>query len=332
MCKINRVEQTRGFDVLAVGEALVDLIAHEAVDLHHAKQFTRAAGGAPANVAVAVAKLGGKSALVGALGEDVFGIDLRQLLRQSGVDTRAVKTVAAPTTIALVARNDGGIPDFVFYRGSDRDLRAADISRQLVADAHFVYLSSMALMTEPSRSATMTTATISHDAHTLVSVDPNLRPSSWPSLGQARERIGQLLAGADLVKVNDEEARILTGETDPIDALPDIGRRAALAVITLGARGCLWRWHTHTGHVPSPSMPVVDTTGAGDAFMGALLVSLVATGVTAETFPSLDGETVAGCVRFATAAGALACTKPGAMPALPTRAEVEALVARADSK
>lgn len=326
------MEHNRRYDVVAVGEALVDLIAPGAADLQHAERFTRAAGGAPANVAVAVARLGGKSGLVSALGEDALGVYLRQLLQQSGVDMRAVKTVAAPTTIALVARNDGGIPDFVFYRGSDRELHAADIPRQLVAEAHFVYLSSMALMTEPSRAATMNAAAMARDSHSLVSVDPNLRPSSWPSLEDARKRIGALLAVADVVKVNDEEARILTGETDPSDALAGVGRQEALAIITLGAGGCLWRWQSHIAHEPSPSVAVVDTTGAGDAFMGTLLASLAATGITSETFASLDSETVAGCMRFATAAGALACTKPGAMPALPTREEVEAIARKTEAE
>lgn len=325
------MEQKRGYDVVSVGEVLVDLIAPDAADLLHAERFLRAAGGAPANVAVAVARLGGTSGLVSALGDDAFGHYLRELLQQDGVDTRAVKTVTAPTTVALVARNDGGIPDFVFYRGSDRELRAEDIPRQFLAQSGFVYLSSMALMTETSRAATMAAAAIAHDVNTLVSVDPNLRPSSWPSMPIARDRIGELLAVADVVKVNDEEARLLTGKTDPQEALPCIGRTEALAIMTLGAGGCLWRWHSDVGHVTSPAIAVVDTTGAGDAFMGALLASLSASGVTAASFDSLDPETVARCCRAATAAGALACTKPGAMAALPTESEVQTLLRTIDT-
>lgn len=306
---------------------MVDLIAPNAPDLQQAGQFVRAAGGAPANVSVAVVRLGGQSALISAVGNDPFGTYLRELLDGYGVDTRALRTVDARTTLAFVARNTGGIPEFVFYRGSDRLLSPEDIPRDPIAEATFVHLSSMALLTEPSQSATLHAATLARASGTLIAVDPNLRPGSWPSPTEARERIRHLLDTADIVKVNDEEARILTGDTNLEDAIRLIGRPDALAVITLGPEGCIWRHGDRTGRVRSPSVTVADTTGAGDAFVGALLVDLSSQGVTAETFQSLDEAELVHSLRVACAAGALACTSAGAMAALPTRADVEGVLA-----
>ena len=313
-------------DVVAVGEVLVDLVAPDAPDLVHATSFVRAAGGAPANVAVSAARLGATSALVGAVGRDPFGVFLRQVLSENGVDTSWVRDVDERTTLALVARNDGGIPDFVFYRGSDTVLRPDDIPADLIAAAGCVHVSSMALLTEPSRSATLRAISLARDAGTLVSVDPNLRPSSWPSLSAAQTAILPLLDAADILKVNDDEARLLTGIDDLSGAVAALSHPGRLSVVTLGMEGSLWTWNEARGQEPAPSVRVVETTGAGDAFVGALLAEIVLRDATRGGFRALVADDIAEVVRFACAAGAAACTEVGAMAALPTRDEVERLL------
>jgi fructokinase len=146
-----------------------------------------------------------------------------------------------------------------------------------------------------------------------------------------REANLPMIGLADVLKVNDEEARILTGSADLQKALDVMAQSHRLVVITLGPDGCLWRWKGEPGRVESPRVDVVETTGAGDAFVGALLADLVARGYGAGHLEELPVAVLQEILRFAGAAGAMACTAPGAMASLPTRGEVEALLSGASS-
>jgi fructokinase len=306
-----------------VGEVLVDLVAPDAGTLEEAQRFLRTAGGAPANVAAAVARLGGRSSLAGAVGDDPFGVFLRQTLEGYGVDTTALRVTKERTTLAFVARNRGGIPDFVFYRGADAAYSTTDLPLDLLARSRFVYLSSMALMSEPSRGATLRAAEEARAHDVLIAVDPNLRPSSWPSLQSMRAAVRPLLQAADILKINLDESRVLVGEGDLEHALPHLGREDALTVVTLGGEGCRWYRRRATGSVPAPQVEVQDTTGAGDAFMGALLAELARLDVTAASFEALGIADLERSLRFACAAAAVSCTRTGAMASLPTRDDVD---------
>jgi fructokinase len=316
----------RPLDVVTVGEALVDLVAPDAADLASARRFLPAPGGAPANVAAAVARLGGHAAFVGAVGDDAFGGVLRQTLENFGVDLTGMRVVEGRTTLALVA-SGGDAPDFVFYRDADARLTPDDISPDLVARAHFVHVSSMALLEEPARSATLRAVALAHDAGTGVGFDPNIRPSLWRSLDDARRALAPVIAASDILKVSAGEAETLTGMGDPRKALHALGREDALVVITLGSEGCLWRYRSRQGEVASVPVEVVETTGAGDAFIAALLFRLSAAG---GDIGALAPETLVECLRFASAAAALTCTQPGAMAALPMQEQVLALLGRSD--
>lgn len=316
------------FDVTSVGEALVDFVAPDADELGSASAFIRAAGGAPANVAVAAARLGARSVFLGAVGDDPFGAYLRNVLQENGVDTQFVRSVQARTTLAFVARNRGGIPDFLFYRGADAQLRSEDLPQLLLERSRFIHCSSLALMTEPSASATRAAALAAGVAGALVSVDPNLRPTSWPSVDAMRTALDPLIQRADVLKVNDEEARLLTGTSDLRQAAVGLaGDASRLVVITLGADGCLWYWQGQTGQVPAPTVEVVETTGAGDAFVGALLAELSGQGYWGSHLLALQPPALEEILRFACAAGACACREAGAMASLPSREEVERLLA-----
>ena len=311
----------RTLDVLTVGEVLVDFVAPDAPDLAGAETFLRTAGGALGNVAAAVARLGGRAAIAGAVGADPFGTYLRQKLAEQGVILHALRTVPERTTLAFVAQNRGSIPHFVFYRGADATLRPEHVPVDLVASSRFVHLSSMALMSEPARSTTLQTAQAAHEAGTLVSVDPNLRPSSWPSVDAMLASVEPLIGAADILKVNDVEARLLAGADDLDAAMESMGRDDALVVVTRGPEGCLWRWRGAAGQVESPHVEVADTTGAGDAFIGALLAELSRANA-GPGFAGLSHDNLVSCLRFACAAAALSCTKHGAMASLPHREEV----------
>jgi sugar/nucleoside kinase (ribokinase family) len=313
-------------DLLSVGEVLLDFIAPDADDLAAAKDFVQLPGGAPANVTVAVTRLGGRAAFAGAVGNDPFGRMLAGVLEGEGVDVGRLKTVPQRTTLAFVARNTGGIPDFLFYRGADAELLPDDVPPELIAGARFLYISSMAMLSAPGSDASTFAAESAREVGTLVAMDPNLRPSSWETLDGARATLLPLLHAADLVKINDEEARLLADTPNLDHALKRLAGEDTLVVVTLGEKGCLWSWGGKQGHVKGFQVEVRDSTGAGDAFMGALLTELSRLEVTAATFLSLDTEQLEAALRFACAAGALACTRPGAMAALPRRDEVLALL------
>lgn len=326
-----RSADTPPIGVVSVGELLIDLIAVEAANLETAERFIRAAGGAPANVAVAVQRLGVPSAFVGAVGDDPFGRFARSVLDTDGVLTDHMVMMdpsRARTSLALVAKNAGGIPDFVFYRGADALLTPDDIPESVLRRTSFLHASSMALMCEPAASATLHAIELAHSLDVFISIDPNLRPSSWPSLAVALEAIRPTLDAADVLKVNDEEARLLTGERDLSAALHALGGSSErLTVISLGAEGCIWRLRDMRGHASAPAVDVEDTTGAGDAFVGALLAELYRRDIGSRGLEGLTQTDIDGAMYFACGAASVSCTRAGAMQALPTRRQVEDLLA-----
>ena len=317
----------RQLDVLTIGDFLVDMVAPGTGDLKSAEVFHRTAGGAPANVAVSAARLGARSGFMGAIGADAFGTFLRETLTSQGVDDRAVLSVPYPTTLALVARNTGGIPDFVFYRGADAQFRPEDVPEDLVAASRFISAGLTSMTAEPSRSAVLAAIEIASHRGVLVCIDPNLRPSSWPTLQDALRTAAPLLDAAHIVKINDEEARLFAGTDDLDEAVGMLDIPQRLLIVTLGARGCLWRWKGRGGMVAAPPVDSKDSTGAGDAFLGALLAELSRLDVDRASFSRLTTEDLDGALAFACAAGAISCTRVGAMASLPTRTEVEGLLA-----
>jgi fructokinase len=311
-------------DVVAVGEILIDLIATQAdVTLFDAPAFAPLPGGAPANVAVGVRRLGGTAAFIGKVGRDEFGQGLRRLLEREGVETRGlVDDPQQLTTLAAVALSATGDPHFAFFAGAHANLTVDDLDRNLLQSARIVHGGSVMLAHEPARTAMLAAWQIAHDAGAICSYDVNWRPALWPDLAVGLEQVHIPLVLADVVKMNGAELRLLTGIDDPRTALASLATPAALVVVTLGAQGCVYRHATRIDAVPAPPVvTVVDTTGAGDAFMAALLASLPA-------HPAQMGsDAIAGALRRACHAGALAVTRRGAIPALPTADELAGALA-----
>ncbi len=307
-------------DVVAVGEILIDLIATQAdVTLFDAPAFVPLPGGAPANVAVGVSRLGGKAAFVGKVGRDEFGQGLRALLEREGVVTRGLVDDARQlTTLAAVALSAGGDPHFAFFAGAHANLTADELDRALLRSARIVHGGSVMLAHEPARSAMLAAWQIARQTGAICAYDVNWRPALWPD--HAAGLAGDLpLELCDVVKMNDSEARLLTGLDEPQEALAALETPAALVVVTLGAQGCLYRHAGMIGAVAAPSMTTVaDATGAGDAFMAALLASLPAHPI------HLGQDAIEAALRRACVAGTLAVTRRGAIPSLPTAAELEA--------
>jgi fructokinase len=205
-------------------------------------------------------------------------------------------------------------------------LRPDDLALDLIVHSHFFHFGSVSLTTEPSRSTTLAAARRARDLGHWVSFDPNVRPDLWDSEQDARARIAEALQLAHVVKLSSDEIGLLTGIDDPVRAgrsLCDVG--PSLVVVTLGSEGCAYTTAMYAGVVPAFPVEARDPTGAGDAFMAGLLAELVRT----ETGPVGNGfaaDALIQSLRFANAAGALATTEYGAIPALPRLDQVQRLL------
>ncbi len=312
-------------DVISLGEALIDMFADPVgKPMKEASHFIHAPGGAPANVAVALARLGVDVGFVGFVGDDPFGDWLIELLQSAGVDTLFFRKVASSfTTIALVAAASPTEQEFILCRGADTLLRATDLDRDYLASAKVLVYGSVTL-TEGSREAAQQAIKWANQDGVLVAYDANLRPALWPSLEAARQGILAGLQGVDICKVNETELALLTGTDDVYEGSHVLlDRGIKLCLVTLGEKGAYYNNGRAANHIPAFKVNPVDTTGSGDAILAGLIAGLLKT----ETGPEfLDEETLSEIVRFASAAAALNATHKGAMAALPTRAAVEAFL------
>lgn len=318
------------FDVIACGELLIDFVSTESgVTVAEAPAFQKAAGGAPANVAVGIARLGRSAGFMGQVGEDPFGHFLAGTLCAAGVDTGGLRfSTEARTALAFVSLRADGERSFVFFRNPSADMlwRPEDVDPDYAANARVFHYGSITLIGEPSRSATLAALEHARRAGALISYDPNLRLALWPSADAARE--GMLVGWqyADLIKVSEEEAEFLTGETTPARAARRLWHDGLrLLVVTRGAAGCLYFTPREMGEVSGFAVDAIDTTGAGDGFVAGLLVGLL------EADLEWDEPALLQALRLGNAVGALTTTQRGAIPALPARAAVQHFLGDATS-
>lgn len=315
-------------DIVCLGELLVDMFPAElGRSLAEVSAFRPKPGGAPANVAVAAARLGTSSAFIGKVGDEAFGHHLADVLAQEGVDTRGMRyDPDARTGLAFIAKPDENTSEFLFYRnpGADMLLREEELDRSLLQEARAFHFGSISLIQEPSRSATLEAARIARQAGALISFDVNYRPTLWGTPAEARERIASTVPQVDLLKVNEGELALLTG-SDDLDAGSRslLGSGPALCVVTLGPDGSYFRVAGGGGHVPAFAVRTVDATGCGDAYLAGLLCQLVRGEWREQLVPSRMRD----ILRYANAVGALTSLTQGVIPALPTAAEVEEFLA-----
>ena len=311
------------FDILAIGEILVDL-TQTGTNEQGVRLLAANPGGAPANVAVAASRLGAKAAFAGCVGRDAFGRSLMETLEKDGVDLSATaEDPEVPTTLAVVTVDARGERSFTFYRspGADLQLRREQIPEELLQSARIVHFGSVSLTAQPARGAVKAAVKDARAAGALITYDPNYRPALWKSESEAVERMRAPLPMVDVLKISDEETTLLSGAQDPAQAaklLADQGIR--LVLVTLGGQGVYYRLGDLTGTVPGCKVKIADTNGAGDTFFGAVLRCLA---LREGLLEGLTGPELEEILRFANRAAALTCSRPGAIPAMPTLAEVE---------
>ena len=315
--------------VVCLGELLIDLVATGPdPSIESATTFVKSPGGAPANVAVGLSRLGVPAAFIGKVSDDAFGGFLRATLDAEGVDTRGlVVDPSARTPLAFVGSQPSGARAWVFFhRGmADTLLRPDELDTDLIGHARIFHFGSVTLAADPGRSATLAAARLARERGCLVSFDPNVRLELWDDPDDARRWIGEAVPLADVIKVSGDEIDFLTGSDDPRAAATSLRRKGpAMAVVTLGSGGTYVQLGSIDETVPSFDVTAIDSTGAGDAFVSGLLASLIDRRV--DELLALTRPDVSDAIRFANAVGALATTRIGAIPSLPTRDAVSALM------
>ncbi|KAJ7980688.1 Fructokinase [Quillaja saponaria] len=313
--------------IVSFGEMLIDFVPTvSGVSLAEAPGFLKAPGGAPANVAIAVARLGGKAAFIGKLGDDEFGQMLAGIVKENGVRGDGITfDQGARTALAFVTLRADGEREFMFYRNPSADmlLKPEELNLELIRSAKVFHYGSISLIVEPCRSAHLKAMEVAKDAGSLLSYDPNLRLPLWPSPEEAREQILSIWEKADVIKVSDEELVFLTGRNtiDDATALSLWHPNLKLLLVTLGEHGSKYYTKNFHGSVDAFHVNTVDTTGAGDSFVGALLSKIV------DDQSILDDEPrLRQVLKFANACGAITTAKKGAIPALPTETEALSLI------
>ncbi len=317
--------------VTALGEVLIDF-TEAGLSLSGQALYERNPGGAPANVAVAVARLGGRSAFIGKTGADGFGAFLRETLSAAGVETGGMRVSSDQhTTLAFVSLAPNGERTFSFARnpGADTRLSGDELDARLIETARFLHVGSLSLTHEPSRGATLRAIGLARAAGTLVSYDPNWRGALWPDEKTGVDAMRSLMPLSDMVKVSDAELSLLYGaSTDSLLGLSAGAREIldagpSLVLVTLGPAGVFFKTDSAEGVVGAADVPVADTTGAGDSFVGALLFRLSAAADRGEDPFRRESAALEADLRFANAVASLCVTRRGAIPAMPSLEETE---------
>lgn len=311
-------------DVVALGELLIDFTPG-GTSQNGSLLFERNPGGAPANVLATVAKLGGSTAFIGKVGNDQFGNFLKHVLIDVGISTKGlVFSDDTNTTLAFVHLDDKGDRTFSFYRkpGADMMLSRDDVDVSLIQNARIFHFGSVSMTHEPSRTATLYAAEYAKEKGVTVSYDPNLRPPLWEDLNQARESILQGMQYTDILKISEEELEFLT-DTDNLEEGSQFlanEYELPLVFVTLGPDGCFYRYKEKFGHIPGYSVNAIDTTGAGDAFMGSILYQFVKR---EQKLHEISINQLEDMIKYANGVGALITTKRGAIPAIPNKQEID---------
>ena len=300
--------------VWVLGDAVVDLLPESD------GRLLPCPGGAPANVAVGIARLGGTSGFIGRVGDDPFGALMQSTLLTEGVDITYLKQDEwHRTSTVLVDLNDQGERSFTFMVRPSADLFLETTDLPCWRHGEWLHLCSIALSAEPSRTSAFTAMTAIRHAGGFVSFDPNIREDLWQDEHLLRLCLRQALQLADVVKLSEEEWRLISGKTQNDRDICALAKEyeIAMLLVTKGAEGVVVCYRGQVHHFAGMSVNCVDSTGAGDAFVAGLLTGLSSTGL------STDEREMRRIIDLAQRCGALAVTAKGAMTALPCRQELE---------
>lgn len=312
--------------VLCLGEILFDNLADRpGRRLEEVESWTPYPGGAPANVACALVKLGTSAGFIGCVGEDETGNSLVDLVQTLGVDVTGVRRhPLAPTRQVYVLRSESGDRHFAGFgdydttQFADTRFPASELPVKLFEQADFLVLGTLELAYPQTREAIMRALNLADDYYLKILVDVNWRPVFWPYPDLASHVIKDILKRVDFIKFSEEEAQWLFDTTDP-GAIAYKLNDCEGVLVTRGEQGCAYYLSENEGKVPAFPVDVVDTTGAGDSFVAGFVHQLCKYGIKCLS----DPKNAKQIVQYASAVGALTTTKSGAIAAQPTPVEVE---------
>lgn len=304
--------------LIAIGEALIDFIPNKTgCDFNEITAFSPKIGGAPANVCGAFSKLGGQSQLITHLGNDLFGRKIRAELEQFNIDTSAIGfTNSANTSLAFVSLENDGNRKFSFYRNPSADmlLKPEQIEEKWFENAYALHFCSVSLGDFPMKDAHLRAIEIAKSKNLLISFDPNLRFSLWNDRALLKNRVDDFIKYCDILKISDEELEFITGKKSIENALKLLFEKGVkLVLFTCGKNGAYAFTKNAKAFAPSNLVKAVDTTGAGDGFIGSFLWKLQQEGVGKDNISHVDGEILNNCLKFSNKFCAISVTSPGAI-------------------
>lgn len=312
------------YHLVALGELLIDLTPYGG----EGEVYQANAGGAPANVLTVLAKFKKNVAMIARVGNDHFGDILVDTLQREGICTDYISVdYDIPTTLAVVSLSGNGDRSFSFYRspGADCMLSKIHLDPTLLERCSWFHFGSLSLTNESCKEATLFALNTAKAAGAAISFDPNLRPALWRDLEDARKAVLDCLGICDIVKMSQEEAIFFSGKSNLDDAARYIREQYDLSAlfVTLGSQGAIYAGRNAYGQVPTIQVEVVDTTGAGDAFMGMVLTQILDQGLSLD---NLSDENLRKITRRANVCGSLATRRRGGIPSIPSMDEVQAIV------
>lgn len=313
--------------LFAIGEALIDFIPQDTdCGISEVGSFMPKVGGAPANVCGAFTLLGGESAMITQLGQDPFGDKIENELKSFGIDTSYVKrTKAANTSLAFVALKADGNREFSFYRkpGADMLYEEKDVGEDWFNGAFALHFCSVSLGDFPMKEAHRRAVSYARKSGAIISFDPNLRRNLWDSDEALKNAVLEFLPLADILKVSDEEIEFITGKKTIDEALPELFKgEVKLVVYTEGAKGARAYTKIASASADQKKVKAVDTTGAGDAFIGSFLYCLAEGQKTPENLPDLTEEEMSRMLRFSNIYCGKSVEREGAIASYPTKEEM----------
>lgn len=313
--------------LIAIGEALIDFVPSQTgCSLKEVQAFTKSPGGAPANVAACVAKLGGKAQFISKLGEDAFGDYLEETIASTGVEVQSVRrTKEACTGLAFVSLKENGERDFSFYRNPSADmlLRKEEISREWFKKKDILHFCSVDLIEAPVKYAHQQAIEYALMEDVLISFDPNVRLPLWHEPESCRETIKAFIPYAHILKISDEELSFITGIDHEDTALATLFQgNVKMIIYTLGKAGVRVITKKVDITVQGYSVNVIDTTGAGDSFIGAFLYQMLEKRMGKEIIEDIGEEELRSMLQFANGCAAIVVGRTGVINSLPSHDEV----------
>lgn len=315
------------FDVIAVGELLIDFTMGE--KSQQGNQFFEACpGGAPCNVLAILNKLGKKTAFLGKVGKDQFGLELKRTLDEVGIDTsHLIMDTEVPTTLAFVHTFAEGERDFSFYRnpGADMQLRVDEVEPEFLEKAKILHFGTVSMTHDGVRAATIKALDIAKEKGLLISFDPNLRPPLWSTLELAKQQMEKGLAYCDILKISDNELQFVSGKEEYDEGIKCLQEtyKIPLILLTMGKEGSRAYYKGMRVEQGGFSVKAVEATGAGDTFCGSALNYILD-----HDLDNLTEEQLDELLIFSNAAAALITTKKGAIRAMPRKEEIQQMIKR----